>query len=123
MCLANSSHRCILVPLTFPPLSHSLPLSSFLTSASPSLILLHPRHVPPPLIQPVHRSGLIFFRRGVKGVDKQGKELKYDYEQKINSAVFPSLQGGPHMNTVAAVAVALRQVCMPQICNQIISTV
>ena len=59
------------------------------------------------------RAGLIFYRRGVKGVNKQGKEIKYDYEQKINSAVFPGLQGGPHNNVIAGVAVALKQVqCM-----------
>jgi hypothetical protein len=56
------------------------------------------------------RAGLIFYRRGVKGVNKQGKEIKYDYEQKINSAVFPGLQGGPHNNVIAGVAVALKQV-------------
>ena len=30
-------------------------------------------------------------------------------EQKINNAVFPSCQGGPHNNTIAAIAVALKQ--------------
>lgn len=34
----------------------------------------------------------------------------YDLESKINFAVFPSLQGGPHNPTIAGVAVALRQV-------------
>ena len=53
---------------------------------------------------------MIFYRKGVKGVDKNGKEIKYNYEQKINFAVFPSLQGGPHMNAIAGVAVALKQV-------------
>ena len=55
---------------------------------------------------------MIFFRRGKKGVDKNGKDIMYDYEQRINSALFPGLQGGPHMNTIAGVAVALRQVSM-----------
>ena len=55
---------------------------------------------------------MIFFRRGKKGVDKNGKDITYDYEQRINSALFPGLQGGPHMNTIAGVAVALRQVSM-----------
>ena len=58
------------------------------------------------------RAGLIFYRRGVKGVNKQGKEIKYDYEQKINGAVFPGLQGGPHNNVIAGVVVALKQVGM-----------
>lgn len=34
----------------------------------------------------------------------------YDFEKKINGAVFPSLQGGPHQHQVAAIAVAMRQV-------------
>ena len=57
------------------------------------------------------RAGLIFFRRGKKGVNKKtGKDIMYDYERKINNAVFPSLQGGPHNNSIGAVAVALKQV-------------
>ena len=34
----------------------------------------------------------------------------YDLGPRINAAVFPSLQGGPHQHQVAGVAVALRQV-------------
>lgn len=41
---------------------------------------------------------------------KTGKEVLYDFETKINNAVFPGLQGGPHDHQVAAVAVALKQV-------------
>ena len=41
---------------------------------------------------------------------KTGKEVKYDFESRINFAVFPSLQGGPHQHTIAAVAVALKEV-------------
>lgn len=56
------------------------------------------------------RSGLIFFRRGVKSVDsKTGQKLFYDFEEKINQAVFPGLQGGPHNNTIAAIATSLKQ--------------
>ncbi len=53
---------------------------------------------------------MIFYRKGVKSVDKQGKEIMYDFERKINSAVFPALQGGPHNHAIAGVAVALKQV-------------
>lgn len=42
---------------------------------------------------------------------KTGKETLYDLEDRINFAVFPSLQGGPHNHAIAAVAVALKQVC------------
>jgi glycine/serine hydroxymethyltransferase len=34
----------------------------------------------------------------------------YDYEDKINQAVFPGLQGGPHNHTITGLAVALKQV-------------
>ena len=57
------------------------------------------------------RAGIIFYRKGVKGQDKKtGKDIMYDYEKKINGAVFPSLQGGPHQHQIAAIAVAMRQV-------------
>ncbi|CAM1154784.1 SHMT2 (predicted) [Pycnogonum litorale] len=59
------------------------------------------------------RAGIIFFRKGVKGVDKKGNEIKYDYERKINFAVFPSLQGGPHNHAIASIAVALKQAQTP----------
>jgi len=54
------------------------------------------------------RSGLIFYRIGNKGVDKQGNEIKYDLKKKIDEALFPGLQGGPHNNAIAGVAVALK---------------
>lgn len=59
------------------------------------------------------RSGVIFFRRGQKGVDKAGNPTFYDYEDKINQAVFPGLQGGPHNHQIAAIAVAMRQAALP----------
>jgi len=60
------------------------------------------------------RSGMIFYRIGQKGLDKQGNAIKYDYETKIDSAVFPALQGGPHNNNIAGVAVALKQAMAPE---------
>lgn len=39
---------------------------------------------------------------------------KKDYEKQINEAVFPSLQGGPHDNQIAAIATQLKQVCKPE---------
>lgn len=38
----------------------------------------------------------------------------YDFEDKINFAVHPSLQGGPHNNHIAALAIALKQVATPE---------
>lgn len=51
------------------------------------------------------RAGLIFFRKQKKGADG----VVDDLGAKINFAVFPSIQGGPHENTIAAVAVALKE--------------
>nr|AYV89062.1 Serine hydroxymethyltransferase, mitochondrial [Tetranychus truncatus] len=59
------------------------------------------------------RSGLIFFRKGVSGTNKDGKEIMYDYESKINFSVFPALQGGPHNHAIAGVAVALKEANSP----------
>ncbi|TPX34772.1 glycine hydroxymethyltransferase [Synchytrium endobioticum] len=53
------------------------------------------------------RAGLIFFRRAPKG------QKNCDLEERVNQAVFPANQGGPHNNTIAAVAVALKQVASP----------
>ncbi|XP_016470116.1 serine hydroxymethyltransferase, mitochondrial isoform X1 [Nicotiana tabacum] len=60
------------------------------------------------------RGAMIFFRKGVKEVNKQGKEVLYDYEDKINQAVFPGLQGGPHNHTITGLAVALKQAITPE---------
>lgn len=38
---------------------------------------------------------------------------KKEFSEKINKAVFPGLQGGPHMNTVASIAVALNEAGKP----------
>ncbi|XP_044490109.1 serine hydroxymethyltransferase 7-like isoform X2 [Mangifera indica] len=66
------------------------------------------------------RGGIIFYRRGIKPRKRgillnQGVESdRYDLEDKINFAVFPSLQGGPHNNHIAALAIALKQVASPE---------
>ena len=54
------------------------------------------------------RAALIFFRKGVKETDKSGREVIYDFERRINEAIFPGLQGGPHNNAIGAIAVALK---------------
>ncbi|XP_068568493.1 serine hydroxymethyltransferase, mitochondrial [Cebidichthys violaceus] len=59
------------------------------------------------------RAGLIFYRKGIRSVDKKGKEIAYDLEDRVNFSVFPSLQGGPHNHAIAGVAVALRQTQSP----------
>lgn len=55
------------------------------------------------------RGAMIFFRKGVRRVDKNGKEEHYDLEGPINASVFPGHQGGPHNHTITALAVALQQ--------------
>lgn len=60
------------------------------------------------------RSGVIFYRKGVRSVDAKGKETLYNLEPLINQAVFPGLQGGPHNHAIAGVAVALKQALTPE---------
>ena len=56
--------------------------------------------------------------QGVKSSEalKKGEpaDSKYDYEDKINFAVFPSLQGGPHNHQIGALAVALKAARSPE---------
>jgi len=59
------------------------------------------------------RSGLIFYRKGQKGVDKKGNPVMYDLQSKIDQALFPGLQGGPHNHAIGGVAVALKQAMSP----------
>jgi glycine hydroxymethyltransferase len=49
------------------------------------------------------RSGMIFFRKDARG-----------FETKINQAVFPALQGGPHEHQIAGVATQLKEVVTPE---------
>ena len=60
------------------------------------------------------RGAMIFFRRGQKGTDKKGNPIMYDFEDKINQAVFPGLQGGPHNHTITALAIALKAASSPE---------
>ena len=55
------------------------------------------------------RGAMIFFRKGVRRVDKKGVPELYDLEGPINASVFPGHQGGPHNHTITALAVALKQ--------------
>jgi len=50
------------------------------------------------------RGAMIFFR----------KDKELELESKINFAVFPACQGGPHNNTIAAIAVQLKEVASPE---------
>ncbi len=48
------------------------------------------------------RGALIFSKRDERGIDK-----------KIDRAIFPGLQGGPHMGQIAGIAVALKEDASP----------
>ncbi|ORX88553.1 SHMT-domain-containing protein [Basidiobolus meristosporus CBS 931.73] len=59
------------------------------------------------------RGAIIFFRKGVRKVNKKGEEVLYNLENPINQSVFPGHQGGPHNHTITALAVALKQTKNP----------
>lgn len=60
------------------------------------------------------RGAMIFYRKGVRRVNKKKQEVMYDLENPINSSVFPGHQGGPHNHTITALAVALKQAQTPE---------
>lgn len=60
------------------------------------------------------RAGVIFYRKGTRSVSKTGETVLYDLESRINQAVFPGLQGGPHNNAIAAIAVAMKHAKSPE---------
>ena len=60
------------------------------------------------------RAGVIFYRKGVRSTNKKGEKILYDIEDKINQAVFPGLQGGPHNNSIAGIATAFKQAATPE---------
>jgi len=53
-------------------------------------------------------------RGAVIGVTKKGLSRDGDLAKKIDRAVFPGLQGGPHENTIAAMAVAFAEAAKPE---------
>jgi len=49
------------------------------------------------------RAGMIFFKKDAR-----------EFERRINNAVFPSLQGGPHEHQIAGIATQLKEVMTPE---------
>lgn len=60
------------------------------------------------------RAGVIFFRKGVRSIGKNGEKIMWDLEARVNAAVFPTLQGGPHNHQVAGIATAMKQAKTPE---------
>uniref|UniRef100_A0A183B779 Glycine hydroxymethyltransferase n=1 Tax=Echinostoma caproni TaxID=27848 RepID=A0A183B779_9TREM len=60
------------------------------------------------------RSGMIFYRRKARPGAQELQPPPYvpadQLESRLNNAVFPSLQGGPHENVIAGVACMAREV-------------
>jgi len=52
------------------------------------------------------RAGMIFYKYGAAGFS--------DIEERINMAVFPALQGGPHNHQIGALAAQLLEVATPE---------
>jgi len=57
------------------------------------------------------RSGIIFSRKDKTKTNTKGEPVSIS--SLIDKAVFPGLQGGPHMGQIAAVAVALKEDATP----------
>lgn len=75
------------------------------------------------------RAAMIFYKKGdVKGPNGMYSSLTthfiesyllvlgeiYDLEKRVNFAVFPTLQGGPHEHQIAAIAVCLKEAMTPE---------
>lgn len=52
-------------------------------------------------------------RGGMIMVTKKGLAKNADLAKKVDKAVFPGLQGGPHENAIAAIAVCLKEAATP----------
>lgn len=55
------------------------------------------------------RAGFILSRNEDRYHDKYHGKSKFNLAKRIDRAVFPGIQGGPHMQTIAAMAVAFKE--------------
>lgn len=76
---------------------------------------VHPSPVPyAHIITSTTHKSLRGPRGAIIGVTKKGIEKDIDLAKKIDRAVFPGLQGGPHVNNIAAMAVAFEEANTPE---------
>jgi glycine hydroxymethyltransferase len=59
------------------------------------------------------RGGIIMSRIADRYQDKYHANTKFNLAKRVDRAVFPGLQGGPHLNSIAALAVALQEASQP----------
>ncbi len=55
------------------------------------------------------RGGFLLSRKIDRYQDLYHSDSKFDLARRLDRAVFPQLQGGPHLNAIAAIAVALQE--------------
>ena len=60
------------------------------------------------------RGGMILSRGKVGNPFKEPEMTKENIPTILDRSVFPGLQGGPHMNNIAAIAVALKEAMQPE---------
>ncbi|KAF6770381.1 hypothetical protein AHF37_10782 [Paragonimus kellicotti] len=71
------------------------------------------------------RAGVIFYRRQLPHSPKEERVVPVDeLETRINQAVFPTLQSGPHENVIAGIAAAAKEAAEPhflEYANQVLN--
>jgi glycine hydroxymethyltransferase len=60
------------------------------------------------------RAGFLLSKIEDRYQQKYHAQSKWNLAKRVDRAVFPMLQGGPHMNVIAAMAVALKEASTPQ---------
>ncbi|KAM0960400.1 hypothetical protein ACFX2I_025348 [Malus domestica] len=91
------------------PMAHPLEPYLSLLKLDGKLILMGVINTPLQFVSPM----VMLERKTITGRSYQPEDAVYDFEDKINFAVFPSLQGGPHNHQIGALAVSPKQAMTP----------